>query len=317
MTANFKPGSKAFILINPVAGSTEAKTLKKVCEEQFHAAGWQTRIHMTKANEDLAEIINAEIANGADLVVAAGGDGTVSAVAACLLRTGVPLGIISTGTWNAISRYLLIPPAPRAAIELMTGKHTTRKLDMMAVDKSIHAMNLSVGFSAAMINGTDREQKRKLGNLAYVKHIFQSLFGLEMPRYIIEVDGKIYKGRAAEIFIANYGVVGLHFLEDGMNILPDDGKVEILILKARTILDLPSLIWQVFVKPEKRTPKYRKVSASKKIVITTTPPALVQADGESLGETPVTVKVHPRTVSVIAPFIPSLPHKDPHLLNKK
>ena len=36
MTANFKPGSKAFILINPVAGSTEAKTLKKVCEEQFH-----------------------------------------------------------------------------------------------------------------------------------------------------------------------------------------------------------------------------------------------------------------------------------------
>ena len=317
MAATFKPGSKVFILINPVAGSTDVKTLKKVCEEQFHAAGWQTRIHLTNVDENLSEIINTEIANGADLVVAAGGDGTVSAVAACLLETHVPLGIISTGTWNAIARYLLIPPAPRAAIELMTGKHTTRKLDMMAVDKSIHVMNLSVGFTAAVINGTDRKQKRKLGNLAYVKHIFKSLFGLEMPRYIIEADGSIYKGRASEIFIANYGVIGLHFLEDGMNVLPDDGKVEILILKARTILDLPFLVWQVFVKPEKRTPKYRRVSASKKIVITTIPPALVHADGESLGETPVTVKVLPRTVSVIAPFVPSLPHKGPHLLDKK
>jgi YegS/Rv2252/BmrU family lipid kinase len=305
MTANFKPGSKAFIIINPVAGSTEAKALKKVSEEQFHAAGWQTQVHMTKANEDLAKVINSEIAKGANLVVAAGGDGTVSAVAACMLHSHVPLGIIPTGTWNAIARYLVLPPTPQAAIDLMTGKHTTRKLDMMAVGKTIHVMNLGVGFSAAMIDGADRKEKRKLGNLAYLKHIIQTPFGLEMPRYIIEADGRIFKGRATEIFVANYGVVGLHFLEDGMNILPDDGKAEILILKARTLLDLPSLIWQVFVKPEKRTPKYRKVSASKKIIITAIPPALVQADGESLGQTPVTIKVLPRAVSVIAPYIPT------------
>jgi diacylglycerol kinase family enzyme len=117
----------------------------------------------------------------------------------------------------------------------------------------------------------------------------------------MEVDGVLYKGRATEILVANYGVIGLRFFEDRLDIHPDDGKVEILILKARTLLDLPVLIWQIFVSREKRTPKYRKLTASHTIVITTQPPALVQADGEPLGETPIKIKILPQIIRVIAP----------------
>ena len=301
MPTTFKPGSKAFIIINPVAGFSDGNSLKKICEEQFHAAGWQTRIHFTQSNEDLTQLIQAEIAADVDLVVAAGGDGTIAAVAGSLLNTNVPLGIIPTGTWNAIARYLVLPGSPQRAIALMTGKHTMRKLDMMIVGNSIHAMNLGVGFSAIMANSADRQQKRRLGNLAYFKQILKQLLGLQMQRYRIEADGVVYKGRATEIMVANYGVVGLRFLEDRLNILPDDGKAEILVLKARTILDLPVLIWQVFGSREKRTPKYLKISASKKIIISTKPPAQVQADGEVLGQTPITVTVLPKAVRVIAP----------------
>jgi diacylglycerol kinase (ATP) len=301
MTTPFKPGSKAFILINPVAGTSEAQHLKKVCAEQFRAAGWITTFYMTKKNEDLCPVIQKELAAAADLVVAVGGDGTVAAVAAGLLHSHVPLGIIPTGTWNAIARHLVLPASPRSAIALMTGKHSVRRLDMMAVGNSVHAMNLGVGFSAKMINGADREKKRTFGSLAYIQNIFKQLFGLQMHKYKIEADGLIYKGRATEIFVANYGLVGLHFLEDRLQIHPDDGIVEILILQARTVLDLPDLIWQVFIQREKRTPKYRKISASKKILISTTPSALVQADGEALGETPVQITVLPKTIKVIAP----------------
>lgn len=301
MSATLKPGSKVFILINPVAGFTNPQQLKKICEEQFHVAGWQPTFHFTKKEEDINQIVAEAVAAGTDLVVAAGGDGTVAAAAAALTHTHVPLGIIPTGTWNAIARHLALPASPQRAIALMTGRHSVRKLDMMDVGNTLHAMNLGVGFSATMINQSERAQKRKLGMLAYFKHFFQQLLGLQMQRYHMEVDGVLYKGRATEILVANYGVIGLRFFEDRLDIHPDDGKVEILILKARTLLDLPVLIWQIFVSREKRTPKYRKLTASRKIVITTKPPALVQADGEPLGETPVKIKILPQIIRVIAP----------------
>jgi Sphingosine kinase and enzymes related to eukaryotic diacylglycerol kinase len=302
MAAKAKSAGKALIIINPVAGFSNAEQLQKVCEEQFELAGWSPRFHFTQVGENLAKLVQKESKRGLDLVVAVGGDGTVAAVAAALLNTKIPLGILPTGTWNAIARQFYLPASPQRAIALMTGPHSLCKLDMMAVGDTIHAMNLGVGFSASMIKGSDRQQKRHLGNLAYFKTFAKQLFGLQMQKYLIEVDGRLYKGRATEIMVANYGVIGLRFFEDRLNIHPDDGKVEILILKARTILDLPILIWQIFMKPEKRTPKYRKLSASREIRISTTPPVAVQADGEELGQTPVTVKILPRTVRVIAPL---------------
>jgi len=70
MTSTFTPGSKAFIVINPVAGSTESQQLKKVCEDQFRAAGWEIVIHFTKRNENLDEVIKKALTTGFDLVVA-------------------------------------------------------------------------------------------------------------------------------------------------------------------------------------------------------------------------------------------------------
>lgn len=297
-----KHTNKAFVILNPVAGFTNGELLKRTCEHEFFAAGWQTNFHFTQKNEDLTQIIRQEISAGKlDLVVAAGGDGTIAAVAAALNGTNIPLGIIPTGTWNAIARHLRIPALPQRAIRLMTGQHTLRRLDMMDLGDTIHAMNLGVGFSADMVRNSDREQKRKNGNIAYFTNFFKQLFGLQMHRYEILADGVRYKGRATEIFVANYGIVGLRIIEDRLNIAPDDGKVDILVLRARTILDVPLLLWDVFIKREKRTPKYRLISACKDITITTKPPIAVQADGEPLGSTPVHIRVLPQSIRVIAP----------------
>jgi diacylglycerol kinase family enzyme len=302
MALTKKTANNVLMIINPVAGFSNAEQLQKVCREQFEGAGWKTRFHLTQVGENLPELIQKEAANGLDLVVAVGGDGTVAAVAAGLLNTKIPMGIIPTGTWNAIARHFYLPASPQRAIALMTGAHLLCELDMMAIGDTVHAMNIGIGFSASMIKGSDRQQKRRFGNLAYFKTFARQLLGLEMQRYFIEADGRHYKGRATEIFVANYGVVGLRFFEDRLNIHPDDGKVEILILKARTILDLPILVWQVFMKPEKRTPKYRKITARREIRIATFPPTEIQADGEELGQTPVTVTILPKSVQVIAPL---------------
>lgn len=301
MAKSLKAGCKAFIVINPVAGFTNPEQMKKTCEEQFHAAGWKTSFYFTEKDELLEEVIHKQIEKGVDLVVAVGGDGTIAMVAAGLVNTSVPLGIIPAGTWNAIARHLWLPASPTRAIALMTGKHNVRKLDMMTVGNSVHAMNMGVGFSARMNNDANRGEKRKMGVWAYFRHFFKLLFGLEMEKYIIEADGNIYRGRATEIFVANYGIVGLHLLDNSLDIHPDDGKVDVLIMQARTMADLPVLIWQMFISKEKRTPKYRQFTVKKSLTITTKRPCPVQADGELVGNTPVKVKVLPRSIHVIAP----------------
>ncbi|HOV07155.1 MAG TPA: hypothetical protein PLV27_07840, partial [Anaerolineaceae bacterium] len=97
------------------------------------------------------------------------------------------------------------------------------------------------------------------------------------------------------------GVVGFNALEAALDIKPDDGKVDLLIVRARTILDVPAMLWQVLVRHQKRSPKYRQISVEKTLVIRTSPPGIVQADGELIGETPITVAVMPRCVKVIVP----------------
>jgi diacylglycerol kinase (ATP) len=301
MSTVTKTSPTAFIILNPVAGVVNAQILHRLIESRFHAAGWKTRIHLTVPEESLTTLIKKEIAKGVDLVVAVGGDGTIAAVTAGLVHTNVPLGIIPTGTWNAIARNLRISFNPIRAISTMTGPHRIRKLDLMEVGEDLHAMNLGVGFSSSVISNTSRDAKRRIGNFAYFSHMIKQVFGFELRKYLIEADGKIYRGRATEIMVANYGVVGLNLLESSLNIHPDDGKVDVLILTARTVLDLPGLFWQAFIQRKRRTPKYRQISAVKRLTIQTSPAMVVQSDGELIGKTPVTITVLPRAVKVIVP----------------
>ena len=292
----------AFIVLNPVAGIANSELLMRNVEKRFTAQGWRTRFHVTDKDENTAAIVQQELVAGADLIVAAGGDGTIAAVAAGMVHSPVPLGIIPTGTWNAIARNLMLPFSATRAIHLMTGRHNIKRLDLMAIGESIHAMNIGVGFSSMMVANTGRGNKRRFGNLAYFSNIIKQIFGLQQRRYTIEADGKRYRGRAAEILVANYGMVGINIIESSLEIKPDDGKVDVLIFRARTMFDLPSLFWQVFIQRKKRSPKYRQLSAVGSLVIRTSPPSPVQADGEMLGETPIAVKVIPRCVKVIVPL---------------
>lgn len=293
----------ALIILNPVAGLVNAQVTSRLIENRFHAAGWSTRIHLTQPNEDYSVLIRNETDKGLNMVVAAGGDGTIASVAGAMAHSNIPLGIIPIGTWNAIGRHFRISLNPLRAINTITGKHKIRRMDLMEIGNSIHAMNLGVGFSSKMISDTLRGEKRRLGQLAYFAQVIRQAFGLEMKKYIIEADGKLYRGRAAEIFIANYGVVGFNLIESALNIHPDDGKVDILIFKTRTILDIPVALWNAIVRRKKRVPKYQQISAVSKVAIKTNPPMPVQADGELLGDTPIVLTVLPRSVKVIVPEI--------------
>ncbi len=301
MPSTIKANQLVLIILNPVAGLVNAQVVSRLIEARFHAAGWSTRIHLTQPNEDFSSLIKRETEMGVDVVVAAGGDGTIAAVAGAMAHSTLPLGMIPIGTWNAIGRHFRVSLNPLIAINTITGKHKICRMDLMEIGDSIHAMNLSVGFSSKMISKTVRSEKRLFGNLAYFVHLIRQVFGLEMKKYLIKADGKLYRGRASEIFVANYGIVGFNLLESALKIHPDDGKVDVLIFRSRTILDIPFVLWNAIIRRKKRAPKHQQLSAVSKVAIKTTPPMPVQADGELLGDTPISITVLPQSVKVIVP----------------
>lgn len=301
MTDNLEKKPEALIIINPVSGFMNVRLMKRIITEHFKKAGWVIHIYLTEKDTEFESLIKYYIDKGINLVVAAGGDGTVASVAAGMVNSTVPLGIIPSGTWNAIARHLMLPFLPTRALALMTGKHQVRYLDLMFVGDSIHAMNLGVGFSAQVIKTASREKKRKLGNLAYYGGLVKQAFGIKLTRYRIEADEKTYRGKALEIMVANYGVVGLNLIESVLDVHPDDGKADVLIFKPRTILDLPAMFWQALIRRKKHGPKFQQLQASRTIKINTIPPMDIQADGEMIGKTPITVTVLPRCVGVIVP----------------
>ena len=301
MTNSNKTHSEALVIINPVAGLMNLKKIKRAITEHFEQAGWTIHIYLTEKDTELGSLAKIYIDKGVDLIVAAGGDGTVASVAAGMVNSTVPLGIVPSGTWNAIARQLNLPNNTGKALKLMTEKHRVRYLDLMSIGDSIHAMNLGVGFSARIIKSSSRNIKRKLGNFAYYSSWAKHVFGLKLTRYMIEADGQKFHGRALEIMVANYGVVGMNALESPLEIHPDDGKADVLIFKPQTILDLPAMFWQALVRKQKLAPKFQQLHASCSIKIETTPPMDIQADGELIGKTPVSVTVLPRCVGVIVP----------------
>ena len=264
-------------------------------------AGFEVQFHRTTRGENLGEFVRRSVEHSFDLVVASGGDGTVAEVASGLAYSSVPLGILPSGTWNAIARHLLIPLNINRAISLILGEHDTSSLDLMKVGDHTHAMNLTIGISVAMIQNTGRAEKRRFGILAYFSNLISQSFGLKLKRYRLSIDGTLYKIRASEILVANYGIIGLRYLENRLEIHPDDGKADVIVVRARTILDLPGLFWLTFVKREKRTPIVRIFPGCTNIGISSSNPVAVQADGDIIGTTPIEIKVVPRCVKVIVP----------------
>ena len=294
---------KVLVVLNPVAGTTDAGSAKDIivshCEEQ----GWEFDIHETEKGEDLRQLVRSSLKNGVDVVIAAGGDGTVSEVVSGMVGSQVPLGIIPAGTGNNLARDLAIPVDLKAALNLLGNDHFIQVMDVMEVNRQKHyVLNVSVGLSSQVMKKTKRQEKRRFGFLAYVWHAIESILHTDMYTFRLKVDGKSIRVRASELMIANSKFMGLQPQLDGVEINPGDGCMDIFIVRSQTFGDYLNLA-AAFVlrrKPEE-DPTLRHLEARKEIMIQTDHPVPAQGDGEVFGTTPVEVRLLPAALRVIAP----------------
>jgi YegS/Rv2252/BmrU family lipid kinase len=253
-------------------------------------------------SENITEVTRDALARGYDTIVAVGGDGTVSEVAAALVGTDVPMGVVPGGTANVFAQELGIPLDVDAACALIVGEHSTMRVDAMEVDGRCFVLQIGIGLDSLMIRDTDRRAKRRFGRLAYVWTFFTRLVGFQPVRFTIAADDRRLRPRASQVLVANGGVLGAAPFRWGDHIRPDDGRIDICIISARSGVDYARLAWHALLGRQRQDRSVRFLTAERTIVVSTDRPLPIQADGEIIGDTPLQIRVVPSALHIVVPL---------------
>ncbi len=199
----------------------------------------------TAADDPGKGMAREAIEAGVDLVIAAGGDGTVRSVAGTLRGTGVPLGLVPIGTGNLFARNLDIPVNDQADAVVLAFSGYDHAVDVLVADitradgqteSHVSLVMSGIGIDATMISNTNPQLKKAVGWLAYVDAGLRAIPASKPYRATHRIDGgRHHRGRVSSILVANLG-----YLPGNLELIPDaeidDGKLDVVVLQPRNIL---------------------------------------------------------------------------------
>lgn len=230
---------QAALVYNPI--KVDGKRLRAAVRELSHDEGWEHPAFYPTTIQDAGQTATAQaLARGVDVVLVAGGDGTVRAVSEAIAGTGVPLAIVPSGTGNLLARNLALPLASpdemiRAAL---TGKRHAIDIGWARItrdggEEADHAFVVlaGIGLDADMIANTRPDLKRSVGWIAYVDGAARSLANASPFRSVYQVDdGRLHSNRVHSILFANCGM-----LPAGISLIPEasiaDGILDVAVIR--------------------------------------------------------------------------------------
>ena len=229
----------AALIYNPI--KVDKSRLRALLETQSATQGWRTPLFFETTPEDLGQKITADaLAAGADVILVAGGDGTVRAVSEAVAGTGVPLAILPSGTGNLLARNLNLPlgdPAPliEAAFSgvdhpIDIGQARIRRPDG-TLETHAFVVMAGIGLDAAMIANTNPALKKNVGWVAYVDGAARSLVNAEPFRAVYQLDQhRIHSARVQSILFANCGALpaGIALITDASLV---DGELDVVVFQ--------------------------------------------------------------------------------------
>jgi YegS/Rv2252/BmrU family lipid kinase len=301
MQTKIEKSLRTFVVLNPVAGQKEAEDVEQALESRLREQHAEFEICRTKPGDDVRAVAEEAVRRGYNVVVAAGGDGTVSSVASALVNKDAVLGIIPSGTWNSLARNLNIPLDIGQAMDLIVQDHDVRTIDVLEVDGSFFTLNVSAGLGAVIMQKLEREDIRKLGRFTFLFKGALRLLGHSPFKYTVRVNGRTTTFRASELIVANCGIVGAKNIRLDPDIHMDDGKFNVCRIYARSLRDYLSLGISMVIGRQKQDPRVVCWEGTDEIRIESRQRIPVQGDGEQAGYLPVTVKLRPRALSIIIP----------------
>lgn len=292
-------------IVAVVANPTKiSDRLRRLITEQ---AGAEADIRWLETTEDdPGRRMTADaIDQGADVVLAAGGDGTVRVVAAGLAGSGVPLGVIPEGTANLLARNLGIPLQEEAAVEVALGA-LERTLDVISVavdadeDTDRFAVMAGIGLDAAIMSNTDETLKKRAGSVAYVVSGLQQL-GRRPRRMKVTVDDRPTVHRKAMICLVGNVSAVQGDLELVPGAQPDDGLLDVVIASPRRLRHWLMLVVALITRRPHDSSRLDQIQG-RRVVIELDESEEYQLDGDTVGSCRrLTAEIEPGALRIRAP----------------
>ena len=199
------PGARrAAVVANPTKHD-DIPRLRDTVRAAMSAHGWDEPVWLeTTAEEPGAGQAAQAVRDGVDLVIACGGDGTVTACADGVAGSGVPLGILPLGTGNLLARNLGLPlDLDAALVAALTG--SDRRLDAGSVNGHTFVVMAGLGFDAKMLGESSEPLKRRLGWAAYVLSALRHLRDRPVRVSLVADGGRPLRMRASAVIVGNVG----------------------------------------------------------------------------------------------------------------
>ncbi len=247
--ASSRPATKrAVIIINPLSGrgrtDADIRAAIATATDLLRARGLDVIVRPTTVAGDANQFARDAVEQGAALVVAWGGDGTVNEAAAALAHTGVPLGIVPAGSGNGLASDLALPSSPNEALTVAaTGRDLV--IDAGQVHESLFFNIAGIGVDAVVATRFAERGMRRRGPLGYLQLGVSELLRYRAQEYGVTIDNERTDYRAMLIAIANGRQYGNNVcIAPGAKL--DDGLLELVIVDELSTLSiamrLPSLL---------------------------------------------------------------------------
>ena len=225
-------------IVNPLSGTgadpRAAERRVAMLTGRFAAAGINGIVHLTERPRHASELATAAVSNGASIVLAWGGDGTINEVGSAIAGTGVSLGLVPAGSGNGFAAELGVPRDPAAAIDTaLLGRDWV--IDAGEINGRLFFNIAGVGFDAVVAEQFNARTQGRRGMGPYVLIGLRETFRYRGVPYRIVLDGETIVSTALLIAFANGREYG-NRIRLAPHARMDDGKLEAMVVADRSPL---------------------------------------------------------------------------------
>lgn len=296
----YDAGDSIVAIINPNTRTDDMQV--RAALGQWLPEGVSLRIYDTRRDTPTEQLVR-EVVGNVDGVIACGGDGTVSEVAAALEGRDIPLGIIPGGSTNIIAQELAIPASISAAAALAFGPFEIHKMDVGTCNDQFFLHMAGTGLDSLTFEATDEALKRRIGWVAYVPAALKALRE-KANTFHITIDNEEHSVTSPLILVANGSSIISSSFRIDTSIRSDDGKLDVLIVTANRPHELAMLIAHAAnpMATLSDSPWVIQRQASTVKVESTTPQP-IQLDGDVSTETPAEFGILPEAIGISVPAV--------------
>lgn len=294
----YTSGDSVAVIINP---NTRADYMQvRAALGQWVPEGVSLTIYETRRGVSTSELAR-EVTKDVDGVIACGGDGTVSEVAASIDGRRIPLGIIPGGSTNIIAQELGIPGSISAAAAVAFGPFDIHEMDVGTCNDSYFLHMAGTGLDSLTFDGADETLKRRIGWLAYVPSGLKALRE-KSNTFHITIDDEEHSVKSPLVLVANGSSIISSAFRIDQSIRSDDGQLDVVIVTANRPHELAMFIAHA-ANPMATLSDSQWViqRKAKKIRVESEHPQPVQLDGDVTEETPATFGILPRAIGISVP----------------